>query len=331
MSYSVKVLFLFAALSAVSHLAYPQAVPGVKSRSILVSVVDSHGNAVRNLNEKEFRVRIGGKPTPVLKASYSLAPRRIVVMLDMSGSMTAGSEANKKWRIAREALEDLLAETPQDVPIALLTFSDRVNDVFDFSQGRSSIAAWLKQGPSQRENIKGRTALRDTIVAAVRTLQPTRQGDAIYVITDGGDNCSSASGRAVKKLLADSGVRLFAFLFNEHTPIAEEVSGRDELLELVRDSGGFVFGVTSRGGSVGMATSTPWDFEYDYSQHTRDLIKSYAQALNIQINGFYTLDVNVDSSRKDRTVKLEILDDAGRTKKDVAFTYQDILPAAKPE
>jgi hypothetical protein len=88
----------------------PEATPA--TRPVLVNVFDLHGKAVRDLTKDNFRVRVNGKPAVVLDARYSLAPRRIVVLLDMSGSM-AGESDNKKWRIAREAVEDFLAQTPQ--------------------------------------------------------------------------------------------------------------------------------------------------------------------------------------------------------------------------
>ncbi|HUO14249.1 MAG TPA: hypothetical protein VMX38_04615 [Verrucomicrobiae bacterium] len=83
---------------------------------MVVNVFDSRGNPVRGLTKENFHLRVNGKPAVVLDARYSLSPRRIVVLLDMSGSMI-GEEATGKWRIAREAAEDLLAETPAEVPI----------------------------------------------------------------------------------------------------------------------------------------------------------------------------------------------------------------------
>jgi hypothetical protein len=96
-------------------------VPSEK-RSVLVNVIDAHGNAIRDLTKENFHVRVNGKPVVVLDARYSLAPRRIVLLLDMSVSMTVDTESGQ-WRIAREAADDLLAETPAEVPIAMLTFS----------------------------------------------------------------------------------------------------------------------------------------------------------------------------------------------------------------
>jgi hypothetical protein len=296
------------------------------TRPVLVNVFDLNGNAVRDLTKDDFRIRLNGKPAAVLRAEYSLAPRRIVVLLDMSGSM-AGETDTKKWRIAREVLEDFLAQTAGDVPIAMLTFSGQVRDVFDFSQGSTAITNWLKQGPSQRTNIKipARTALFDAILEGLKLLQPFQPGDAVYAITDGGENASHASTSYTKAILVKSGVRLFAFLFAEVMPPGGEQAGRDSFLEMVADSGGLAFGVSGRQ-RVGGAS---WEFEYGYDEHDREKVKLYTQELKIQVSGFWTLELVVPSSNKESKVKLEVVDRGGKTRKDVAFTYPRVLPAAK--
>jgi Mg-chelatase subunit ChlD len=213
-----------------------QKVPSEK-RSVLVNVIDAHGNAVRDLTKDNFHVRVNGKPAVVLDARYSLAPRRIVLLLDMSGSMIAET-ASGKWRIAREAADDLLAETPAEMPIAMLTFSRKVGDVFDFSQGRAAIAKWLKEGPGRRSNLQGGTALFDAILEGLKLLQPVQPGDAVYAITDGGDNVSHALADGTELALLQSDVRLFAFLFADHDVDPVEQEGRRFFLSMVADTGG---------------------------------------------------------------------------------------------
>ena len=177
----------FLAILALLLSPFPGCAEGLQdqTRSIPVNVLDSHGSAIRDLTKENFRVRVNGKPAKVLSAEYSLAPRRIVVLLDTSGSM-AGNTTDTKWQIAREAAAEVVAATPGSVPIAFLGFSDRINSTFAFEQGRSAIADWLRQRSSQRKNLKGRTALFDSTVAAIKLLQPLQPGDSIYAITDGG-------------------------------------------------------------------------------------------------------------------------------------------------
>ena len=304
--------------------AEAQPAPNNHAPTLLVNVLDRNGGAVRDLTKDSFRVKVNGRASAIVEASYSLAPRRIVVLLDMSGSMVE-SRGQQKWEIAREALEDLLADTPHEVPIALLAFADQVKDSFDFSQSRSSISAWLKEGATTHgdNRIHGRTALFDAVLSATRLLGPAKPGDAIYAITDAGDNSSHISARNTRKVLLDSKIRLFVFLFAEQLPFADVRSGTEALTEMARATRGFVFGVPGR--STGVEFMPSW-VVYDYDGRTRDKIKLYTRALNIQVNGFYTL--RFDSpipAGKAHKVFLDIVDAKGNPRKDVAFTYSTIL------
>jgi von Willebrand factor type A domain len=322
-------LALASALLAACGILTAQPAPNESAPSLLANVLDRQGMAVRDLTKESFQVKVNGRQARLLEASYSLAPRRIVVVLDMSGSMAGGME-HKKWKIAHEALEDLLTESPPDISIALLTFSDQVHDAFDFSQNRSSMALWLKEGADQHgdSRIRGRTALFDAMLAAKKLLGTSRPGDAIYAITDGGDNSSHISALATRKLLLESGIRLFVFLFAEPSLFEGTQSGTESIKELARASGGFVFGVSAHPGGVDFLPS--WD-GYDYTERTRQTIKLYTRALNIQVNGFYTL--RFDSpviAAKARKVSLDIVDAARKPRKDVAFTYSTmLLPQSK--
>jgi len=307
-------------LLAYGFLAAAQTAPTLSTRLLLVNVLDRNGNAVRNLTKDSFRVKVNGHPAVVVAAGYGLAPRRIVVLLDMSSSMAGEAEQSKKWRVAREAVEDLLTETPADVQVALVTFSSHVHDVFDFSQHRSSLETWLKRGTSQRSDVKGTTAFCDAAVAAAKLLQPARPGDAIYAITDGGDNSSRVSQTDTRKLLLQAGIRLFLFLFAE--PIPSQLQQGGSVLMLAHETGGFVFGVT---GQRGLHL---FDFNYDDGENTRDRIKLYTRALNIQVNGFYTLQLDAPApAKKLSKISLEIVDNTGKVSKDVAWTYQRMFPA----
>jgi hypothetical protein len=319
--------FLLAAVLPILFLpGFAQPSPSAPSQSIVVNVLDRNGNAVRDLTKDNFHVKINKQPVVVLAANYGLAPRRIIVLLDMSGSM-GGKRDTNKWRIAREAVEDLIAQTPPDVPIALLTFSDQVHDVFDFRESRSAIARWFREGPTEQTSLKGRTALHDAILVSLRMLRPYRSGDAAYVITDGGDNASHVSFDQTKTALRESGVRLYALLFPEFFPTGEEIGGVDSLVKLAGDSGGFVFGISGRG-ALGVSFLPSWGAVYDYNDRTREKIKIYTQALNSQVHGFYTVQVAVSLPQgKAAKVALEIVDAAGNTRKDVGYTFQRELTA----
>jgi hypothetical protein len=299
-------------------------VPSEK-RSVLVNVIDAHGNAIRDLTKENFHVRVNGKPVVVLDARYSLAPRRIVLLLDMSVSMTVDTESGQ-WRIAREAADDLLAETPAEVPIAMLTFSRKVGDVFDFSQGRAAIAKWLREGPGQRSKLQGLrgTALFDAILEGLKLLQPVQPGDAVYAITDGGDNASHALADQTKLALLQSDVRLFAFLFAGDESVSVEQENRLFFLSMVADTGGFVIPVSPP--AVGGESS--WLYGGVYKDNP-EKIRFFTQRLNIQVNGFWTLELAAPPSNKASKVKLTVVGEEGKIRKDVGVNYRRVLPATR--
>jgi len=299
-------------------------------RSMMVNVLDAQGNAVRNLSKENFHLRVNGKPVVVLDARYSLAPRRIVVLLDMSGSMGSEDAPAGKWRIAQEAAENLLTETPDDVPIAMLTFSSKVLNVFDFSQRRAAIANWLKESasPQRKRKYPVQTALFDAVFEALKLLQPFQPGDAVYAITDGGDNASQASATKTKLALLQSGVRLFGFLFVEpsrppYSGSQKEQDGTVSFLSIVNDTGGYMFGVPGRW----RVPSWPPGYVYDDDDNPAK-IKVFTQRLNIQVSGFWTLELG-DIPSNARRMKLDVVSKEGKIGKDIWVTYSRALLAVR--
>jgi hypothetical protein len=271
------------------------------------------------LTKENFRVHINGKPVEVLDARYTVAPRRIVVLLDMSGSMSGGhgGHDSAKWKITREVLEDLLAQMPGDVPIAMLTFAGTIREEFDFPNSRTTIAKRLDDlfVPPKLKHGAGSTALFDAILQGLRLLGPVQTGDALYAITDGGENASHASVAKTKAALLQSGVRLFAFLFREPSPPGEE-GARETFRSLVEDSGGLWFGVSAQ------PFSTFLDAYYAYDKDAREKVRMCTNELSVQVNGFWTLHLPVPSSNKDTKMKLEVIGHKGR----IGVTYPRLLP-----
>lgn len=310
---------------AVSLIAFFFFTPclGELQETLLVNVLDRNGNAVQNLSKNSFRVRLKGKRVEVLDARFVVAPRRIVVLLDLSGSM-AGEESAAKWQIAREAVQDLLTSSPPEVPLAMLTFSDRVRDVFDFRQGRGAIAAWLQGRPVRAPIGKEarRTALFDAVLSALNMLQPYRTGDAVYAITDGDDNMSQATFARVKAALLASRVRLFAFFFQESVPASLQQKA-DSFFDMIGDSGGLALGVAGRHKSY----EPSWQFDYVNDSDSQETVKRCTRALNALVNGFWTLDLSSPRLKGGR-IRLEVTDEEGKVRNDLRLIYPYALVGA---
>jgi von Willebrand factor type A domain len=294
-----------------------------ETRSIVVNVFDARGDAIRDLTKESFRVHLNGKPVAVLDAQYSVAARRIVVLLDISGSMR-GEFSTAKWTITREAVGELLAEVPPDVPIAMLTFAGEVHNAFDFSHSRTDIAKWLEGVPSQGPSLKStaKTALFDAILEGLRLLGTIRPGDAIYAVTDGGENASRASRAQTKAALLQSTVRLFAFLLAESSVVFHERVGEDSFLEMVDDSGGVCFAIAGRH----RPDAASWNEDFLFNKDAREKIRSSTHDVNIEVSEFWTLQLAAPTSDKEDNIKLNVLGPNGKIRKDVKLIYPRLLP-----
>lgn len=326
MTNTSKISFLIAIFSALFSSAFAQeSSNSLPTVSVFVSIVDTHGRAFRELTKENFRVHMNGKPATVVDAQYRAAPRRIVVLLDLSGSMLE-DKTTHKWQIARAALEDFLAQTPAEAPIAMLTFSNQVQDRFGFSEGRAAVAKWLHDQPNQPPLLKhpAKTALLDAIAESLRVLQPFKSGDAIYAITDGGDNNSRTSASQLMSELLSSGVRVFALVFAEPA-VGLEGQNETAFLNTVAASGGFAFGVQGHQRLAGPS----WKFDYTDDKENQERVMAYTQELNILVHGFWRLEVIAPPPHKGTRVHLEITDKDGKKRKDVYLVYPRVISATK--
>ncbi|HEV1996027.1 MAG TPA: VWA domain-containing protein [Candidatus Acidoferrum sp.] len=215
-------------------------------RTLPVALRDKLNLPIQGISAADFEAKVHGKPIKILSLAPDPRPHRLVLILDTSGSM--GSTASDSPLIT---LEFALARHFFDVnrqrsQIALLMFNNDVTDVVDFARGNTAVGDKLQQIASDhnfvKTNVKGRTALRDAILEGLQLLDHPSSADALFVLTDGGDNASKRKSADVTQRLAVTSVRLFAVVLHQEvsyrnrTP--EELSGPGELSEIAGKSGG---------------------------------------------------------------------------------------------
>src|SRR3990167_3518790 len=122
-------LLVGAALEALAQACTVEG--GPRRRTLAVNVLDEQGNQVSGLTASNFRAEFRGQPVKILSATLDTRPRRIVILLDTSGSMAARVG---KWELATAAAEDFLRWGPADSSIALVTFGEKVEQRIGFSQ-----------------------------------------------------------------------------------------------------------------------------------------------------------------------------------------------------
>jgi hypothetical protein len=217
-------------------------------RTLPFSVIDSHRHLVRIGDPVELEGKLRGKPVKILSIKPDNRPHRIVILLDTSGSML-GYLDGRKWQVARFVALHIARANLANTSLALVLFSDKVNEVIGFSPDPLAVAkrfSAIEAYPDfVKAHIRGRTALRDAVVFALRMLGDAGSDDAIYAITDGGDNASRSKLGNVRDGLDSRGVRFFVTLLGSDEPgfgPPEELSGPQDAAALAAASGGLVLG-----------------------------------------------------------------------------------------
>lgn len=212
-------------------------------RTVVVNVVTRHGRAVNGLTAKYFAARFRRKRVKIVSVTYDPGPYRVVLLLDTSGSM-------QDSRLAELTLAQYLLAwiSPQD-PVALATFDSKIRNRIPFSLDRTQANALfgkLLHAPEKAppgSGYGGKTAIWNAVGKALDMLGPPRAGDAVCLLTDGGDNGAKEQSREVMRRCLGAGVRIFSLGVLPPLKgmiVSEENSGPDVLRELSGPSGGEV-------------------------------------------------------------------------------------------
>lgn len=298
--------------------------------TLIVGALDTAGLPIKGVAAASFKATYRGRPVHILSSEFVERPTaRIVVLLDTSGSMRDSrldSDRNK-WKSARTAATELVSSAPPRMQIAVFTFANKAEKRFELASEHKVIEEWLR-APSTQDisKLKGKTALYNAILEALKELEPAQLGDAIYVITDGGENASAESKSRIGLALQASGVRLFVFLLNGPTLNPAEDADRLDVHDLALGSGGF-------GTNVGPYSITArMHGSYDYDDNVVARIRAWTQVLEAEIGNFYVLQVETpETSSKAGKWTLEVVDAQGRKRKDVTVVYPQPLAGCETQ
>lgn len=220
--------------------------PPCTTRKLPVSFRDAQNLPLQNISASDLEAKVHGKPVRIVSLGADTRPHRLVLILDSSGSMGSVEDESPLWNLEMSLARHFFDVNVQRAQLAMLVFNDQVTEQIDFSRGNSVVGETLQQIAENRDfvktHIKGKTALRDTILQAIAMLGHPSSADAVYVLTDGGDNASHNSTGELNRRLAVSSVRVFAVLlyrdrsYRNRTP--EEEMGPQDLSEITHKSGG---------------------------------------------------------------------------------------------
>jgi VWFA-related protein len=174
-------LLLVVALAASSgHAQQPAPVFRAQGDAVrvFVTVTDRDGRLVTNLTQDTFEVRDDGSPQPIILFDNSPQPIRLIVLLDVSGSMEGNLE------LLREAADELFTRLRPDDLARVGSFGEKITISETFTHSRAELSDALPDTITPDAPTPLWRAL-DQAMAAFGKEGEERK--AILVLTDGKD------------------------------------------------------------------------------------------------------------------------------------------------
>ncbi len=181
---------LLAVLFAVSVVAaqQPQQAPVFRSTAdtvpVFVTVTDKSGKLVPNLTRDDFQVFDNGKIQTITLFDNSPQPVRLIVMLDVSGSMSGN------LRLLRGACQELFQHLRADDQVRIGTFGNSIDISPEFTRDQTKLLAALPTeiGPAP-------TPLWRGVDQAVGDFGDSNGRRVVLVLSDGKDSLIGQFGQ----------------------------------------------------------------------------------------------------------------------------------------
>src|SRR5713101_4472048 len=145
---------------------------------VFVTVTDKSGRLVPDLTRNDFEVLDNGKPQPLALFDNSPQPIRLIVMLDVSGSMSGN------LRLLREACGQLFARLGPGDLSRVGTFGEQVTISASFTHDAAALDASLPTAIPENAPTPLWVAL-DTAMSGFATPEGRR---VVLVLSDGKDS-----------------------------------------------------------------------------------------------------------------------------------------------
>jgi len=217
------------------------------TRTLPVNVANENGITVQGLTAENFEGSLHHKPTKIISVTPDL-PRRALIFLDASGSMTSDS---RQWQLSVSVASNLVVSMPAGTAVGLFVFSSKIDRNILFTQDRNVLQIELKNlrsGAKAMVKDPHRTALWDTIATGISEFGGSLDGDSIYLISDGDDNASRLKANELKNMLVAKAIRVFAFSPNlRGGPTPEAQAGWWNLITLAEATAGTVLTAVRNG------------------------------------------------------------------------------------
>jgi von Willebrand factor type A domain len=250
---------------------------------IPLTVRDTRGEVIHDFSAHDLEIKVNGNIQQAESIRRDNRPRRIVILLDASGSMR-GFGAESPWRQAVSSAQMVTNLSEGRAQVALLIFNEMVGEEIGFARDNTAIIkrvnALQKDQEFRDHSVQGTTHLFDTVSHALQLLKHPSSADTIYIASDAGENKSHLMHEDIQRELGESGVRVFLTLLinppNYRGRSPEEISGPQDTSTLVERTGGERMSLTRNEISLGFQTKpnrTPLERMYYQGLFDNDLLQ----------------------------------------------------------
>ncbi len=232
----LRVILKFAAMATLVFLSSSAAQPAPQEATCLeetslINVLSLDGRSVTGVDPSQLIGQYHGKRVRIISVTPDEHPRRVMILLDASGSM------DSVHKFSFDVADELLERLPSGTQVGYIVFGAKMKASPILTADRQSIRkqlALLSADRQMRKEIRGATALFDAMQQAIEALGRPQEGDAFYVISDGEDNRSNLEWKKVRNQIITAHVRVFAMQIRWIGPDVPE-----NLDDLVASTGGF--------------------------------------------------------------------------------------------
>lgn len=191
-----------------------------------VTVSDKNGKFVSGLKAADFQIFEDGKPQKPVSFSAEQTPFAAAILLDTSGSMES------RLTLGRSAAIRFLDGLRDEDVAAVYNFDTKVEQLEDFSPGRDLPAKTFAL------HTRTQTALNDAVLRAADDLakRPEKRR-AVLVLSDGGENYSSATASKALDHVSLAGATIYGVNMSAQGPL-RDITGSAILKNLADKSGG---------------------------------------------------------------------------------------------
>ena len=169
---------------------------------VYVSITDTKGKAVRNLQAEDFRVFEDGREQEIRIFELPSTGVTLALLIDTTASVAADLPHVKN------AVGRLLGALRPDDTVGLFTFATYLTPLSDFTTDRRRTLGAVLQ-----TRAAGETALFDSLAQLSRSLSKVSGKKAILLFTDGDDTSSKLSMEKSLDETSRVGIPIYAMLY----------------------------------------------------------------------------------------------------------------------